>query len=328
MNRLLVLRLSALGDVIHTMPAVVALAEAIGPAALIGWVVEEPLAELVSVVAPVDRVFPVATKRWRSEPFRATTRADLAALRRELGAFSRGQTSVDFQGLIKSAVLGALSGASRRLGFAPRALRERMAALFYTERIEVDTSMHVVEWNLALARAAGASAAVSPRPDYSAFALDSSGSLNWIRQARPVVLLPGAGRPDKHWNIERFRLLAERLAKLLGMKSLVAWGPAERHLAEDVAADGTATVAPPTDLRQLAFLLRHSRLVIAGDTGPLHLADALGTPVIGLFGPTDPRRNGPYGQPDQVVESWTTSRAMDSISVDVVFEKAREVLDA
>jgi heptosyltransferase-1 len=310
------------------MPAVFALARALRPATRIGWVIEEPFAELVSRVAPVDRVFRVSTRRWRRSLLGADTRGALAALRRELRTFGRGETAVDFQGLVKSALLGTLAGTSRRFGFAPHAVRERLAALLYTERIEVDTSSHVVDWNLALARAAGALSAHAPRPDYSAFPADPDGSLEWARTSRPVILIPGAGRPSKQWNIDSYRLLAERLAKLLRSEPVVVWGPGERQLAEGVSQGGVARVAPPTDLRQLAFLLQHSRLVVAGDTGPLHLADALGTPVVGLFGPTSPRRNGPYGQPDGVVESYSSTGAMHSIPVDAVFEKVREVLGA
>jgi heptosyltransferase-1 len=118
--------------------------------------------------------------------------------------------------------------------------------------------------------------------------------------------------------VERYRELARRIGK----EAMVVWGPGERSLAEAVGAE----LAPPTSLRELARLLRDARLVIAGDTGPLHLAAALGTPVLGLYGPTNPKRNGPYGQIENCVETFSTSRSMTEIAVDRVVHKMEEVL--
>ena len=328
MNSFLVLRLSALGDVVHTMPAVMGLRQSFGSEVRIGWLVEEPFAELVERVSGVDVVFRAATKRWRSEPLSRFTRESILKLRRDLRQFATEETCIDFQGLVKSALLGAVSGARRRVGFARDSIRESLATAFYTHEVSIEPGQHVVEWNLALARAAGAQTSSTPKPDYSDFAADPSGSLGDIAQGDPVILIPGAGRPEKQWNIDRFTILAERLAKLLGSESnvVVGWGPGERHLAESIVAAAGVRMAPPTNLRELAFLLRDARLVIAADTGPLHLADALGTRVVGLFGPTDPRRNGPYNQLDHCVESFTTTQNMEAISVDAVMEKVEEVL--
>lgn len=326
MRSLLILRLSALGDVIHTMPAIVALANSLRPQTRLSWVVEAPFAELVEAVAPLDGVFRVATRRWRRSPFTRSTRTEVRRLHRDLRAFARNEVTIDFQGLVKSAVLGFSSGARRRIGFARPALREAAASIFYNERVQVDPNLHVVEQNLILARAAGAVAARPPVADYSHFALDREHLLDEIVRTQPVVLLPGAGKPAKQWNIARFALLADRLRKLLGTTPIVAWGPGEKSLAEEIAKQGTAVIAPPTDLRQLAFLMRGARLVVGADTGPLHLADALGTPVIGLYGPTNPRRTGPYHQLARCVETWSSSGRMEDISVDMVFAKTREVL--
>jgi len=112
------------------------------------------------------------------------------------------------------------------------------------------------------------------------------------------------------------------LARHIQKDALVVWGPGERALAEAAGAE----LAPPTNLRELARLLRSARLVIGGDTGPLHLAAALGTRVVGLYGPTNPKRNGPYGQIENCVETFTTSRSMMDITVDQVMRKMDEVL--
>jgi heptosyltransferase-1 len=147
---------------------------------------------------------------------------------------------------------------------------------------------------------------------------------NWAAFPQPVpgyqnaiVLLPGAGKANKLWPVERFRELAARI----GPKALVVWGPGERALAEGTGA----RMAPATNLRELAWLLQKAEVVIGGDTGPLHLADALGSKVIGLYGPTDPRRNGPYRQLQHCIDRFATTKWMESISVEEVMNLLERV---
>lgn len=289
MKRLLVLRLSALGDVIHTIPAVTGLREA-DPDAHIRWIVEASYRELVEIVAGVEAI-PVRMKRWHREP--RTALASLKALR-------RADTSVDFQGLIKSAVLGWLSGAKVRVGFDRQAIREKPALLFTSRKVAVDSTKHVIDQNLELAGVKAGHA------NWDAFA--EAKGLEAL--AGSIVLLPGAGKPNKLWPTDRFRELARRL----GPDALVVWGPGELELAESIGA----RMAPPTNLRELAWVLKNAKVVIGVDTGPLHLAVALGARVIGLYGPTDPRRNGPYGQLDRVINRFHSTKLMDSISVEDV----------
>ena len=289
-SSLLVIRLSALGDVIHTIPAVVALREHYA----IDWVVESAYRELIEIVAGVDAK-PVSLKRWSI--------ANIDAARR---AVQGHDVAIDFQGLIKSALLARASGARERYGFAPAFIREKPAAWFVNRHVSVGANTHVVEWNLQLARALQPSLAM-PKVDFSRFPVEDS---------RPplshrVVLIPGAGRPEKQWPVERFRELAQRI----GPKAFVVWGPAERELAEGVGAE----LAPPTNLRELARVLADAELVIGGDTGPLHLAAALGTRVIGLYGSTNPARNGPYGQLANCASTFGTTRSMQTIAVDDVW---------
>jgi len=296
MSRLLVLRLSALGDVIHTIPAVVSL----GGGADITWVVEAPYRELVEIVAGV-RTIPVLMKKWTREP-----RVAVTALR-EMRGFD---ASIDFQGLIKSALLGALSGAKTRYGFDRRAVREKPALLFTNRKIEVDTTRHVIDQNLQLARAVR-----EPQP----------GIARWQQYPTAVpgyegavVLLPGAGKANKLWPVERFR----ELARQVGAKALAVWGPGERELAVGIGA----RMAPATNLRELAWILQKAEVVIGADTGPLHLAAALGSRVIGLYGPTDPRRNGPYGQSERCLDHFRTTKSMESISVEEVMNTLQRVV--
>jgi heptosyltransferase-1 len=294
-SKLLVVRLSAFGDVIHTIPAVVALRDAL-PQIEIAWAVEPAYAELVELVAGVKAIR-VSLKKWSAARIREAVRS------------VRGyDDAIDFQGLIKSALIARVSGARLRYGFARDVIREKPAAWFVNRPIAIERSRHVVEWNLALARALAPAIEGVPMVDFSPFAGDPSGKLRAF--ANRIVFLPGAGRPEKQWPADRFAELARRL----GGDVLVACGPGEEPIGRAIGAE----LAPPTTFRELAFLLRGARLVIGGDTGPLHLAAVLGVPIAGLYGPTDPSRNGPYGQLGNVVESFSTTKSMESISVDDV----------
>jgi lipopolysaccharide heptosyltransferase I len=297
-SRLLVIRLSAFGDVIHTIPAVVALRDAL-PETEIAWAVEPAYAELVEIVARITAIR-VSLKQW--------SLSRIAAAYRNVRGFD---TAVDFQGLVKSSLIARSSGAQERFGFARDVIREKPAAWFVNRPVTIDRSSHVVEWNLDLARALAPAIAGVPDADFAPFAADPSGKLAGFRNR--VVLLPGAGRPEKQWPVERFCELARRI----GSDALIAWGPGEELLAGAIGAE----VAPATNFRELASLLGRARLVIGADTGPLHLAAALGTPVIGLYGPTNPARNGPYGQLGHVVESFSTTRSMKSIAAGDVMRR-------
>jgi ADP-heptose:LPS heptosyltransferase len=254
----------------------------------IGWAVERPYRELVELVAGVQAV-PVSLKRWSAVP----------DARR---AVQRYDVSVDFQGLIKSSALAWSSGAKDRWSFDGEAIREKPALLFTNHRVPVDQTRHVIEWNLQLAQALHPGA-VMPRVDFAPFADPAP-------QNRDIVLLPAAGRAEKQWPIDRFR----QLARVIGPRAVAVWGPGEQELASQIGC----RMAPKTDLRELAAILRDAEVVIGGDTGPLHLAAALGTKVIGLYGPTNPRRNGPYGQLDRCISTFEGERNMEAITADEV----------
>ena len=240
-SSLLVVRLSAFGDVIHTIPAVVALRDHYD----IDWLVRPAYRELVEIVAKVRAIGP--------------------------GEIRGHDVAVDFQGLIKSAVLARLSGAKNRYGFAYDFVREKPAAWFVNHHVTIDPARHVIEWNLQLASALVRNLDM-PRVAFDLFCADQPRGF----EGR-VVLLPGAGKAAKQWPIERFR--------------------------------------------ELARVLRDASVVVGSDTGPLHLAAALGTRVVGLYGPTNPRRNGPYGQIANCLETFTTTRSMRDISVEDVLRK-------
>jgi len=290
----LVVRLSSIGDVVHTLPALAALSRAGWEA---GWVVEPPsralleLNPLVSqlVVAPSRRAF-----GW------AHAAAAVRALRRR-----RYDAALDFQGLWKSAAWARLAGARRSLGFERVARREAGSELLLHDTARGPEDGHVIDKNLALLRPLGIEAAglrEFPLPLHGEAVARVDEGLRGLAGDGFVVLNPGGGWASKLWPAERFGELARELAAL-GLRPLVSWGPGEQALADRVvaASGGVAVRSFPTTLVDYVEIARRARLVVAADTGPLHLACAVGTPVVALFGPTDPARNGPFATDDVVV---------------------------
>jgi heptosyltransferase-1 len=318
--RLLVVRLGAMGDILHALPAVTALRE-IHPGWVIDWVVEPRWRALLaaegsrgrgSELEPnpaqplVDRIHLAATREWRKAPFSAKTRHEIKALRQALRAGSYDAT-IDLQGAIRSAVVGRLSGSRRRIGEAEP--RERAARWFFTDLIAT-RGAHVIEQDVELASSIAGDELRPVRPwlpvDPSAEAW-ADGILP--ASATPAVLInPGAGWGAKRWPVERYAAVAQGLTAR-GLRVLVNAGPGEEPLAEAIVA-GTCGAATPLQcsLAQLIALTRRIALVIAGDTGPLHLACALGRPVVGIYGPTDPSRNGPFGSRFKVLRSPESRR--------------------
>jgi lipopolysaccharide heptosyltransferase I len=316
--RLALVKLSALGDVIHALPLARALRRAY-PDAEISWLVEAREAAVLREHPDIDHVIPVDTRGWRRRlgPARAGSLwAGLRELRTRLRA-RRFEVAVDAQGLIKSGVLTRLTGAPQRVGFAASRCKERLNALFTNRHVTPPPgAVHVVDQNLALLGALGIPASapeflIPPRAEAQRRMDKFLAEAGWKPGDRLVALNPGAGQPGKQWAPERFAALGERLGAEAAVRVLLLWGPAESHLARQIAlgmrGGGSAAarplLAPPTDLDELTALLRRTHLMVAGDTGPLHLAAALGTPALGLFGPTSATRNGPYGPGCRALQS-------------------------
>jgi lipopolysaccharide heptosyltransferase I len=285
--RLLVVRLGSLGDLVHTLPAVSAIRRA-HPTAEIDWLVDAVHRELLTLVPVISSIVTLADR---------SAGAWLDA-RRALRA-RRYDAALDFQGLVKSAALARLSGAARVIGFDRRSLREAAAALFYTERIAVGEGRHVIEKNLHLAASVGARAdAVEfPLRDVRSSAL---AAIQAQAAGRFALINPGAAWPNKRWPPAAFGQAARHLRDGHALRSVVVWGPGEEALAAAVvaASAGAAAVAPATGLRDLVAIAREAALLLSGDTGPTHVAAAVGTPIVALFGPTDPARNGPWAGAD------------------------------
>jgi heptosyltransferase-1 len=295
MNILLV-RLGALGDVVHAIPAAAALRRAF-PSARIDWLVEAKHRAIVELVTVIDRAIVV-----ESASIQGWTRAV-----RELRATAY-DLAIDLQGLMKSAVLARASGAKRVVGFSIWHLREKTARPFYSDVREAEGG-HVIAKNLRLLEAAGVHDAeiAFPIADTSSAALDAlRASIG--ASTRFALINPGAAWPNKRWPPARFGEVAAFLREACALTPVVLWGPGEEDLARAVAgaAGGPAIVAPPTSVTDVIAFARAAALVVSGDTGPLHLAAAVGTPTVSLFGPTDPARNGPFAAEDVAVSRYDT----------------------
>jgi len=336
--RLALVRLSALGDVVHTWPLALELKRA-RPDLHLTWIVEEPLRLLVEGHPAADGVVTVASRRWRRAPFARTTRAELGLLQSSLRALAP-ELCLDVQGTVKSAVVCRMSGAPRRVGLARPWRRELLAGMAYTETLPVTgTHRHVVRTNLELVRAVGGTPPEAPPAPDGRWLLAGAGvEPGACGPDRPyAVILPGTGRAEK---VVPASILAEVALELdpAGLETLVAWGPGEQERAEEVtaASRGAAHLAPPTSLRQLVGLLAGASLVLGGDTGPVHLAASLGVATVGVFIATDPGRNGPRGDRVRIVsavESRTgppdrkvRARPTRAVSIDEILPAVRDVL--
>jgi heptosyltransferase I len=344
-RRLLIVRLGSMGDIIHTLPAATALRRAF-PEVSLGWVVEERWAELLCTLAEprsgprsprrplVDRVHTVNTKMWRQSLLSIQTWEQIAAGLSELRA-QRYEVAVDFQGAVRSAVLARWSGAPVIYGAAQP--RENVASMFYTRQV-IARGSHIVEQNLSLAEAVARHTLEMPKIEFphDQAVEKQCGDRLQCGIGDFVLLNPGAGWGAKQWPAERYGQVARRLAEDC-VKSLINFGPGEEPLVRAVesASEGTAK-GIACSLTELIALTGRARLFVGGDTGPMHLAAALGIPVVAIFGPTNPARNGPFGTRSIVLRSpaspTTHSRraqpdpGMLEISSDEVIAAARKLL--
>ena len=345
-ERLLIVRLSAMGDVIHTLPAAQALREAF-PHAMIGWLIEERWAELLcapgaprrgprSAQRPLaDWVHTVSLTRWRKSLFTISTLQQIAKVWNDVRA-ARYDVAVDLQGAIRSAVLARWSRA--RVVYGAAEPRESPASLWYTHPV-IARGAHVIEQNLAIAevvtrKKAKASLVQVPRDPEAERQIDQQLSEAAIGDF--AILNPGAGWGAKRWPAQRYGQVAKALAGV-GIPSILNCGPGEDTLAlvAEAASEGWA-MPMKCSITELIALTRRAKLFIGGDTGPLHLAAELRVPVVAIFGPTDPARNGPYGTRSIVLrnsESPTSharraapDEGMLEISAQAVVDAARTLL--
>jgi lipopolysaccharide heptosyltransferase I len=324
-ERFLVVRLTALGDILHTVPAVAAL-RAAHKTSRIDWVVEKKWAPVLEGSPAINEVIPFE---------RRTALGAIACVKRLRQ--NQYACAIDFQGLYKSSVIAMLSGAPRRIGFERGWAREGGAALLYTERV-TPTGRHVAELNYSLAEATGAARPATPEYPLrvpAGGAASMRARLQELGIGPYIVVGPAGSWRAKCWPTERYGEFCREFEKRSDLRVLVIHGPGEESLAEEVcrAAAPARPVGIRTTLKELMGLLAHAKCVVAADSGPLHLAAALGAPVVGLYGPTDPARNGPFAlgaivlteaRPEEISYKRRTnySPAMLRISVEQVLDAA------
>jgi lipopolysaccharide heptosyltransferase I len=284
--------MSALGDIVHALPVLAAIRDA-STEVEIDWLADRKYAAILEFVDGLTHV--VIGRPGLSNA--------VAAMRRR-----EYDVAIDLQGLLKSAAMARLSGAKRVVGFDREGLREPAAGWFYSDTVSAPAGSHIIAKNLAVLPALEVLRPVTPRFPFvvpsSAVADAVTGAAHARGFAGVALVNPGAAWPNKRWPPERYAAIARHLSEHHRLLPVVLWGGGEGPLADSVvaASQGAAVRAPETKIGDLLALSSRASLMVSGDTGPLHIAAALGTPIVGLYGPTWPERNGPW-RPDDVVVS-------------------------
>jgi len=344
--RILIIKLGSLGDIIHTLPAAALLRRSF-PEACISWVADSRSSAILKTCPAIDQLIELDTRAWNSAPLQRRTMKDLlsrlselkgdtitAAAQERRTAAGSGQRelpggpadiAIDFQGLIKSGVIALASRARTRVGCETSDLREKASRVFLTEQAATAHEPHIIGKNIALARAVAtryANGSTQPEPSASASFYDfpicltdrDEGYAKELAETVGVdfaILNPGSAWQTKLWAPDRYAELSDWLGAEYGIRSLVTYGPGEEKLAMDVvsASKSSAARAVGPNLQQFVALARRAALFVGPDTGPLHLAAACGTPIVGLYGPTSPSRNGPFQSRDVTVarDLWCRS---------------------
>ncbi len=338
-----------MGDVLHALPAVAAL-RALLPQSWIGWAIEpqwEALLRAASAPQPlirgpqmpvVDALHSVPAKRWARSPLSPATFSQIKAVRQDL-LKQRYDICIDLQGAVRSAWVGRMARASRMIGEAEP--REPLSRWFFDERVET-SGVHVIEQAREVVAAAIEKSAGKTLPSCAAALPVDPDAERWCDDwlgrrglERFVLMNPGAGWGAKCWPAERYVAVAQEFERM-GHATIVNAGPGESGLAKTICNATARAFAMSGGIGQLIACTRRASLFIGGDTGPLHLASALQIPVVGIYGPTDPARNGPYGTRAKVLRHPASrrdhSRRRDpeagllTITVDNVMEAAKQLL--
>lgn len=301
MENFLIIRLSSLGDIIHTLPAFSALRKNF-PEATISWIVEEKGKEILDLIPGIDRIITLSPAGWQINKREFWT--EIFHLKKRLS--NKNQIAIDFQGLVKSGFLAFLSRAQKRIGFHRKNLREPLASLFYTERLrEIPENIHVISKNLMLLTRIGI------REKKYEFPLSLPDELfesinaklkdtGYDQQKKLIIFNIGAGWETKRWFPEGWIKLVEQLKKK-EFFSILLWGTEEeKAMALSINKKTNIPLTPFLTLKEVMALVKKASLLISGDTFVLQAACALSCPVVGIFGPTNPRRNGPFSLRDRM----------------------------
>lgn len=303
MDNFLIIRLSSLGDIIHTLPAFSALREDY-PEAKIAWIVEDNGKEILDLVPRIDTIITAHTKGWNiTSPH---SWSEFRHLRKTIR--NRNQTALDFQGLAKSGVVSFLSRAKRRLGFHRKNLKEPIASLFYTDQLEeMPETIHVIQKNLKLLSLVGTETNAFnfpiTIPDIQHRTIHRIlNDLGYTDSQKLIILNVGAAWVTKRWAQEKWVELTKSLKTARNdLFFLLLWGNEEEKKSADfIHTETSVHTAPFLTVKEVIALMHRADLLVSGDTFALQAACALSTPVVGIFGPTTPSRNGPFSPNDRV----------------------------
>jgi lipopolysaccharide heptosyltransferase I len=295
----LIVRLSAIGDVIHALPVLDVLRQAL-PGARIGWLVEELSAPLLQGHPQLDKLYVIPKKRWRKN-MRSVWRSEVLPFFQAIRA-DGWDVTLDLQGLSKSGLAAWGAGGKVRIGFAGANARE-VNALLNNRRVRPQPSdVHVVQQNFRLLRGLGINpdqfstkGMIGITEEERAAMKEKLAGVGW--RGEPLVAInPGAGWSSKRWPPEHFGEVARLIAGQTAARPIVVWGPGEESMRDTIVSlGGERTIAAPnTRIKELAVLLSLTSLVIGGDTGPTHMAGPLGLPFVAIFGSSDELRNGTW----------------------------------
>ncbi|MFH1994318.1 MAG: lipopolysaccharide heptosyltransferase I [Nitrospinota bacterium] len=305
-DRILIVKLGAIGDVIHALPALRTLRKNF-PKAYIAWIVEEKAALILKGNPDLNELIVIDTKKWRKDIGLKTIK-DIKGLLSSLRK-KRFDLAIDLQGLIKSGLITYLSGAENRIGYGYPYLRERLSGLFTNIKVcPLESERHVIDIALSL---------LSPLkitkidkearfniPEEDEAYIDTFIREKGLNKGKDLVIInPGAGWKTKLWGTANYAALADMIAAKNKADIVITWGPGEEEMATEVKSKMTekGIISPPTTLPSFISLLKRCNLFVGADTGPIHLAAALGKRCVGIYGPSDPSRNGPYGEGHRVV---------------------------
>jgi heptosyltransferase I len=294
--KLLIVKTSSMGDVVHTLPAVSDLLRHC-PGAQVDWLVEAPFADIAELHPGVRRVLPLAWRKWRRTLLEKETWAAMAELRTQLRE-QRYDLALDLQGLLKSALWGRQAGAPL-VGYDRASAREPLAALFYSATMPVPKGLHAVERSRQLVSMHLGYPLPADPPRFELM----PAAATWPAPERYAALIPNASRPEKLWPESRWVAVGRRM-RGAGLTPVVLWGTeAEQTMAERIAADCAGTVPPFLRVGEMAALLAGAVLIVGLDTGFSHLGAALGRPTIGIYCDHDPGLAGVTGPDPQRVAS-------------------------
>jgi len=346
-KKIAIVKLSALGDIVHALPVASALRERY-PHAHLAWIVERKGRAILEGNPDLDEIITFDKARWiRELPYPHRTLSVIW----EIGHFAyllrtaNFDLAIDLQGLMKSGILTWLTGASVRIGFSSDCCREAANARFTTYHVTpLEGDVHIVDKNLSLVRGLGINTRLKqfnihiPESD-RVYVHDFLHKQQVAEDTPLVVINPGAGWETKCWGEDNFASLADMITSEVGGLVIFLWSPSELPLVKSIQRKmhHPSLRACPTNLKQSMALMQRAHLFIAGDTGPLHMAAALDIPCIGIFGPTSPERNGPYGKTHRVVQTdvpcrgcyqrfCTSKKCMESIQADRILKTMWEML--